>query len=94
MKSFIRVPSPLSGSVETSRTATQVASIGVGAAIDTGVAACVTFIHILAATSVLLIVKARGTHTLEATQCVVAGGGATHRSSLTLVFIWKETTSV
>lgn len=86
---FLCVPSPLAGSVETSRTATQVASVGVGAAVDAGVGACATFIHILAATGALLKVKAGGTHTLEAAQCVVAGGTATHRSSLTLVFICR-----
>lgn len=78
MASFIRVPSPLASSVETSRTAAQVASVSVGAAVDTGVVACAAFIHVLAATSGLLEVKARGTHTLETTQRVVAGGGATH----------------
>lgn len=78
---------PLSSSEETSRTATQVASIGIGAAIDTGVVTCGTFIHILAATNTVLKVKARWTHTLEAPKCVVTGGRATHCSTLTLVFI-------
>lgn len=89
MNPKICVPSPLSGSVETSRTAAQVASISVGAAIDAGVGTCATFIHILAATSALLKVKARGTYTLEAAQCVVAGGRATHCSCLTLVLICR-----
>lgn len=84
--------SPLSGSVETSRTATLVASISVGATIDTGVVACVAFIHIFATTSTLVKVKSRRTHALEATQCVVAGGRTTHRTSLTLVFICRGET--
>lgn len=79
--------SPLSCSVEASRTAAQVAAISVGTAIDTWVGACGTFIHILAATDALLKVKARGTHALEAAQRVVAGGRAAHCSCLTLVFI-------
>lgn len=70
----ITADSPLSSSVETSRAAAQVASVGIGASIDTGVCACVAFIHVLAAATVLLEVKARGTHTLEAAQGVVAGG--------------------
>lgn len=88
MKHFVR--SPLSSSVETSRTATQVASVSIGAAVDTRVCACGAFVHVLAATAALLKVKARRTHTLEAAQCVVAGGRATHCSCLTLVFICRE----
>lgn len=80
----------MSGSVETSRTATQVATVCVGAAVDTRVAAHGALIYILAATSTLLKVKARGTHTLVAAQCVVAGGRATHCSCLTLILIYRE----
>lgn len=81
------MPSPLPSPEEASRTATQVASVSIGAAIATRVVACGTFIHILAATSALLKVEARWTHTLEAPKCVVAGGRATHCSALTLIFI-------
>lgn len=83
----MRVSSPLSGSEEASWTAAQVASVGVGAAVDAGVATGAAFIHVLAAAGTLLIVEARRTHALEAAQRVVAGGGAAHRSSLTLVLI-------
>lgn len=82
--------SPLSGSEEASWTAAQVASVGVGAAVDAGVATGAAFIHVLAAAGTLLIVEARRTHALEAAQRVVAGGGAAHRSSLTLVLICWE----
>lgn len=81
------VSSPLSGSEEASRTAAQVASVGVGAAVDAGVATCAAFIHVLAAAGTLLKVEARRTHALEAAQRVVTGGGAAHRSTLTLVLI-------
>lgn len=83
-------PSPLSCSVETSRTATQVASISVGAAIDAGVCGRGALVHILAATGTLIKVKARGTHALVAAQRVVAGGRAANRRSLTLVLICSE----
>lgn len=79
--------SPLSSPVVTSRTATQVASVCVGAAVAAGVAAHGTLVHILAAASTLLKVEARGTHTLIAAQCVVAGRGATHCRCLALVLI-------
>lgn len=79
--------SPLSGSEEPSRAAAQVASVGVGAAVDAGVAACAAFIHVLAAAGALLEVEAGRTHALEAAQSVVAGGGAAHRSTLTLILI-------
>lgn len=81
--------SPLSGSKETSRTAAQVASVGVGAAIAAGVCACATFVHILAATSVLLKVKAGRTDALEAAQGVVAGSRAANGPTLTFIFICK-----
>lgn len=83
-------PSPLPCSVEASRTATQVASISVGAAIDAGVSGRGALVHILAATDTLIKVKARGTHALVAAQRVVAGGGAAHRRSLTLVLICRR----
>jgi len=44
----------------------------------------------LAATSTLLKVEAGGTHTLEAAQCVVAGGRAANCPGLTFVFICRE----
>lgn len=89
LKGLEQVSSPLSSPVETSWTSTEVASIGVGAAVDTRVVACATFIYILASWSALLIFKTRWTHTLKAAQCVVAGGRATHWCSLTLVLIWR-----
>lgn len=79
--------SPLPGSVEPPGAATQVAPVSIGTAVDAGVAAGAALIHILAATSALVEVESGRTNTLEAAQSVVAGGGATHRSSLTLVFI-------
>lgn len=92
--SLVCVSSPLSGPEEASRAAAQVASVSVGAAVNAGVATCAALIHVLAAAGTLLVIEARRTHTLEAAQRVVTGGGAADRSSLTLVLIWKEKKSV
>lgn len=79
--------SPLPGSIEAAGAATQVAPVSVGTAVDAGVAARVALIHVLAAASALIEVESRRTNALEAAQGVVAGSGAAHGSSLTLVFI-------
>lgn len=77
----------LSSPVVTSRTATQVSSVCVGAAEAAGVTAHGTLIDILAAAPSLFKVKAGRTQTLKAAQGVVAGGRATHRRTRTLILI-------
>lgn len=77
----------LASSEEATWTSTQVSSISVRAPVHTGVATRAALVHILAAPTLLLKVKTRRTHTLEAAQCVVTRGRSTHGSSLTLVFI-------
>lgn len=81
---------PLSCSVETSGAATQVASVGVGAAVDAGARARRALVHVMTAARVLLVVKARRTDALEAAQSVEAGGRTTNGAALTLVFICRE----
>lgn len=77
----------LPSSEEAAGASTEVSSVSVGAAVDTGVVTSVTFIHVLAASALLLKVKTRRTHTLEAAQCVIARGRSAHGSSLAFVFI-------
>lgn len=77
----------LSRSEEAAGAPTQVSSVSVGAAVDTGVVTSAAFVHVLAASTLLLKVKTRRTHALEAAQCVITRGRSTHGSSLALVFI-------
>lgn len=78
---------PLACSEVSAGAATQVATLCVGAAVTAGAATHGTFIHILAAPKGLVKVEARWTDALEASQCVVAGGGATGRGAGALILI-------
>lgn len=69
------------------RTATQVATLSIGAAVTAGGLGRATLIDVLAASAELFILEAGGTHTLVTPQGVVAGGAPTDVCVQTFVLI-------
>lgn len=79
--------SPLSNSVISRWTATEIATFCIGTTIIAGVLSRGTLIHIMACTGELVIGKSRWTCTLVAPECVVARCRAASIRVGTLIFI-------
>lgn len=78
---------PLSYPEVAGGTATQVAALGVGAAVAAGCLRGATLVDVLAAATELLVLEAGWTHALVAPQGVVAGGSSADVCAETLVLI-------
>lgn len=82
---------PLSYPEVAGGTATQVAALGVGAAVAAGCLRGATLVDVLAAATELLVLEAGWTHALVAPQGVVAGGSSADVCAETLVLICEGT---
>lgn len=72
------------------RTATQIATLGIGTPITAGGLGRATFIDVLAPSAELFILEASRTHTLVTPQGVVAGGASTDVRTEAFIFICRE----
>lgn len=78
---------PLAYSEVTRWTATQVATLSIGASIAAGGLCRATFVDVLAPSTELFVLEAGGAHALVASQGVVTGGSSTNVCAEAFVFI-------
>lgn len=81
---------PLAYSEVTRWTATQVATLSIGASIAAGGLCRATFVDVLAPSTELFVLEAGGAHALVASQGVVTGGSSTNVCAEAFVFICRE----
>lgn len=84
----------MSNSVIARWAATEITTLGVGAAIIAGVLGRGALIHIVAGMGELVIGEPRGAHTPVTPQGVVARSRATHVRIGAFVFIWQANTKM